>query len=181
MASVQRELRERAEGIIAGTAGAIGYRVASGRFSLTGEATDDGRRERYVQVEMRARRPLGGYNSPLCGQGLYITDMTVRVHYIVGEGEAAFEGLGGESGGSEVETVEDRAADDAQVLRAALGYQPSWSGVSPTVIDPDAQDPPPAADGYTLDVAETAAVMTFTVQLLTRADQYTAYGPTTTP
>ena len=35
MASVQRELRERAEGIIAGTAGAIGYRVASGRFSLT--------------------------------------------------------------------------------------------------------------------------------------------------
>jgi hypothetical protein len=131
VASVQRELRERAEGIIAGTAGAIGYRVASGRFSLTGEATDDGRRERYVEVEMRARRPLGGYNSPLCGQGLYITDLVVRVHYIVGEGEAAFEGLGAESGGSEVETVEDRAADDAQVLRAALGYQPSWSGVSP--------------------------------------------------
>ena len=181
MASIQRELRERAEGIIAGTAGAIGYRIDAGRFHLTGDATDHGRRERYVEVEMRARRPLGGYNNPLCGQGLYITDMTVRVHYLVGEGALDFEGLGEQSGGSEIETVEDRAADDAQVLRAALGYQPSWSGVSPTVIDPDAQDPPPAQDGYTLDVGETSATMAFTMQLLTRADQYTAFGPTTTP
>lgn len=181
MASVQRELRARAEGIITGTEGAVGYRIAAGRYHVDGESTDAGRLERYVKVEMRARRPLGGYNSPLCGQGLYITDLVVRVHYLVGEGAAAFEGLGEQSGGSEIETVEDRAADDAQVLRAALGYQPSWAGVAPAVIDPDAQDPPPAADGYTLDVAETAAVMAFTMQLLTRADQYTAFGPTTTP
>ena len=177
MASVQSELRTRAVALILGTAGQVGYTVAAGRFHEVAPDDELHSAERGVEVRMRSRAPFGGYNSPTCGQGLYLTTLEVLVTYVVARGEASYEAPGEQSGGAEEETVEDRAADDAQVLLAVLGYQPNWAGVTPVVIDPNAVVPsePPAP---TLDVEDSRATLTLTLYLLTRADQYAAFGPT---
>jgi len=179
VASVQSELRTRAVDLILGTAGQVGYTVAAGRFREAAPEDELHSAERAVTVRMRSRAPVNGYNNPQCGQGLYLTTMEVLVTYVVAKGEASYEAPGEQSGGADDETVEDRAADDAQVLLAVLGYQPNWTGTSPVVIDPYAVVPsePPAP---TLDVTDSRATLTLTLYVLTRADQYTAYGPTIT-
>lgn len=184
MASVQREIRERAEAILFEGAGATGYTIATGRFRRTIpgqelEAHEAATLERAAEIELGPRLPLAGRNNYLCGQGLYAQTLTVRVGYVVGIGEAEYEAAGAQSGSSTWEAVQDRAADDAQVIAAALGYQPSWASVTPVVIDPAAVDPQPPASSLDRDGAR--AVLSVSMTVLTRADQYTAYGPTVTP
>lgn len=184
MASVQREIRARAEALLFEGAGATGYTIAPGRFrrAIPGqelEAHEAATLERAAEIELGPRLPLAGRNSYLCGQGLYAQTLTVRVGYVVGVGEAEYEATGAQSGASTWEAVQDRAADDAQVIAAALGYQPSWASVTPVVIDPAATDPAPADPTVTRE--GDRAILTISQTILTRADQYTAYGPTVTP
>lgn len=179
MASVQAQLRARIWQILTEGAGAPGHTIPVGRFRRLPDDKDLGGSERGVEVMMRTRSPLGEYNSPTCGQGLYLTTVQVVVHYLLARGDTSWEATGDQSGGGDTEQVEDRAADDGQVITAALGYQPSWSTITDvTVVDPGAVIPtPPPAPLLEMIDAERATC-TITMQILTRADQYTAFGPT---
>jgi hypothetical protein len=66
--------------------------------------------------------------------------LDVRIAYLRGEsgdgmGPDPAEAEGEASGGAVLDAVEDRAETDADVVRSTLGWQPNWSGLTPTVID----------------------------------------------
>lgn len=94
--------------------------------------------ERACEVRFGVYRPLGGYNNPLDGRDLGERTLTIRVGYLLtAEGGDAplYDSLGGDSGPSDDNGVEDRAESDAKLIRDVLGWQPNWTGLSPTVID----------------------------------------------
>lgn len=94
--------------------------------------------ERACEVRFHAYRPLSGYNNPLDGRDLGERELVVRVGYLLtAEGGDAplYDSLGGDSGASDDNSVEDRAESDAKLIRDVLGWQPNWSGLTPHVID----------------------------------------------
>lgn len=188
MARTQRAIRERALALVLGTEGVAGHTIDRDRFSdgSQRQMPEEGGEaiERSVWVVLERRRPQTGYNDPLCGQGLYLVDLSVQVTYVVQRqgAEGLWEAAGGQSGGASLEDVEDRAADDAQVLLACLGYQPNWATVvGPRIIDPACIDPPPAFESSALEFFAETATLTVSIQVLHRDDQYTAFGPSVTP
>ena len=178
MASVHGQLRARVWSILLDGVGATGHTIAVGRFRRLPDDADLTGSERGVEVEIRQREPVAGYNSPLCGRGLYLSTLVVRVRYIVARGETGYDGAGDQSGGGDVEQVEDRAHDDAAVILDALGQQTAWASVTDVdVIDPCAvvpSAPPPPV----VEVGPERATLTVTAYILTRAVHSTAYGPT---
>lgn len=188
MARVQRALRERALDLVLGRAGVAGHTIAAHRFSdgTQRQLPEEGGEivERSAWVVLERRRPQTGYTDPLCGQGLYLVDLSVQVTYALHRqgSEGTWEAAGGDSGGASLEDVEDRAADDAQVLLACLGYQPNWGDLTqPRVLDPACIDPTPAFESSGVEFFAESATLTVSLQILHRADQYTGFGPTITP
>ena len=124
MASVQAQLRARIWQILTEGAGASGHTIPVGRFRRLPDDKDLGGSERGVEVMMRTRSPLGEYNSPTCGQGLYLTTVQVVVHYLLARGDTSWEATGDQSGGGDTEPRGDgpflgRSARARLVRRAA--------------------------------------------------------------
>lgn len=182
MASIQEDLRTRAFALMTGSHGLTGFSIEANRFheavkplGLISES-DLNQAERAFSIRLNNRRPLR-WNNPSCNDGLFLTDLTIEVTYLVGYGESEYEGFGQQSGGSIYQKVEDRAADDAHKILHTLGYQPNWAGLSISVIDPFYSDPAPAQP-FTISFLEQLAISTILLTILTRTSQYGSFGPT---
>jgi hypothetical protein len=168
---IQSDHRERALTLLEASALQL-HRVTDGR---TVDDCDVSVAERAVEIVMRGRRPLEGFNNPLSGRGLYVQTLTVRVAYLVtGGGFNVFEGAGAQSGSATNDAAEDRAAADAHVIETLLGLQAPWAGLDPSVIECA-----PSPDGSSTETLDDRLILSVPLELTTRAALPGAYGPTT--
>lgn len=176
--AVQSAHRTRAHAILTEAYGDSGHTLASGAFVVARKALERLERsavERAVEVVFAGYKPLGGYNNPLDGRDLSTREVTVRVGYVLdeeGDG-AAWDRTGPDSGAADRDSVEDRAEMDAKLIRDALSWNPSWSGLDPEVIDcaPHPEGDPP------LTVLSDRAIREVRFVLLTKATLPGSYGP----
>lgn len=149
--SVQATHRTRAYAMLCEAYGATGWTITAGRFHRgTGQTLEAAARdacERMVEVRFGVRRPVTGSggsgsarHNPIDARGVFEQTLDVRIAYLRGEsgdgmGPDPAEAEGEASGGAVLDAVEDRAETDADVVRSTLGWQPNWSGLTPTVID----------------------------------------------
>jgi hypothetical protein len=131
--------------------------------------------ERSAQVVFRPFRAFPEGNNPLTGRELGTHELVVRVSYLLtptaGDGPG-YDAQGGESGASDLGSVEDRAETDAKLLREVVGWQPSWTGQDPHVID----CAPELEGDSDLIVLEDRAIREVRFVLKTRATS-SGYGP----
>ena len=170
--------RARAYAILLGTHGADSdHTLAVGRFhrayvSLPLEAVEANVVERAVQVVIGPAEATEGFRNPLTGRDLSTYPLTVRVAYLLtGEGDEGIDATGESSGAGTLGAIEDRAAMDLQAVRDCVGWQASWSGLDPVVID----CAPDGAPSQT--VSEDRVIYEQTFTLMTRATLHTSYAP----
>jgi len=171
--------RARAYAILLGTHGAdADHTIAAGRFHRADaagviERVEANVCERAVQVVIGGASPTEGFRNPLTGRDISTYPLTVRVAYLLThEGDESIDATGEASGAGTLGAIEDRAAMDLQAARDCLGWQPSWTGLDPVVIDcaPDGEP--------TQTVAEDRVIYEQTFNLMTRATLHTSYAPT---
>lgn len=140
MSGTQTDHRERAYRLLEGLEGVEGWAIPPGQYHradprTTLEHHDLGSLERAVRIVLRQREPIGGFNNPYDGRGLFTQPLIVRVGYVLtGAGDDS-DMQGEQSGAATLEAIEDRAAQDADQIEARVGYQPNWTGLDPHVID----------------------------------------------
>lgn len=170
----------RFRAILAEQHGESGHTIPLGHFRLPAATLDEvepDAAERAVDVRLGASAPLGGYQNPLDGRDLRVTDVTVRVGYTYhAEGSLDDAADARAFGGASRDALEARASEDAALILAAVGWQPNHAGLDPAVID-CAPDP----RGWVLDgPADGRAILAVPFVLTTRATFPGAYGPVAT-
>ena len=177
--SVQSGHRARAEALVAGEFGTSPRRLPTGHFRVTRrplERLEKSAIERSAQVVFRPFRPFPEGNNPLTDRELGMRELVVRVGYLLtptaGDG-LTYDAQGGEPGASDLGSVEDRAETDAKLLRDVIGWQPSWTGQDPYVID---CAPDPEGDNDLIEL-EDRAIREVRFVLKTRAQLPGSYGP----
>jgi len=176
--SVQSGHRARAEALVAGEFGTDPRRLPTGHFIVSRRPLERLERsaiERKVQVVFKPFRPFPEGNNPLTGRELGTREVLFRVGYLLtptaGDG-LTYDAQGGDAGASDLGSVEDRAETDAKSLREVIGWQPSWTGQDPHVID----CAPELEGDNDLIVLEDRAIREVRFILKTRAAS-TGYGP----
>lgn len=181
--TIQATHRERAYELLEGSAGTM-HTLTAGRFRRgVGGALERmplAGLERTVEVRFGASRPVapGGRHNPRDGRGVREQVLTVRVGYVLGHagdgvGPEPPETVGDTMNGATVDAVEDRAETDAHDIRACLGEQANWSGLTPDVIDCA-----PVDEDGDLQVLTGRAVREVRFRFLTWASIPGTYAPT---
>lgn len=170
----------RALAILTEEYGESGQTVPLGHFGLPSgdlDTSEPDAVERRVEVEIPGSAPLGGYQNPLAGRDLRVSDLVVRVGYRHHPEGGADEGVDARGlGGATTRAVQARASEDAALVLAAVGWQPNWSGLDPAVIDCA-----PAPAGWSVTApSEGRVFLTVPFVLTTRATFPGAYGPAAT-
>jgi hypothetical protein len=176
--ALTRAHRARAYAILFGEHGAdADHTLAAGRFhrahaGLPLEAVEANVIERAAQVVIGGATPTEGYRNPLTGRDLSTYPLVVRIAYfLTAEGDESIDATGEASGAGTLGAIEDRAAMDFQAVRDCIGWQPSWAGLDPVVIDC-------APDGEPSQiVADDRVIYEQTFALMTRATLHTSYAP----
>lgn len=170
----------RALAILTEEHGESGSTVPLGHFGLPSgdlETSEPDAVERRVEVEIAGSAPLGGYQNPIAGRDIRVSEMLVRVGYRHHHEGGADAGIDARAlGGATTRAVQARASEDAALILAALGHEPNWSGLDPHVID-CAPDP---AGWSTSAPLEGRVFLTVPFVLTTRATFPGAYGPAAT-
>lgn len=132
--------------------------------------------ERGAEASIPSSAPLGGYQNPLDGRDLRESPLVVRIGYRWHEEGDLDAGVDASRlGGADRRSIEARASEDAALVLVAVGHQPNWSGLAPTVIDCA-----PATAGWSIDFEGDRALLTVPFVMTTRADFPGSYGPATT-
>lgn len=171
---------ERFRAILTAEYGESGYTVPLGHFRLPAaslEEIEPDACERAVDVRLGGSAPLGGYQNPITGRDLRVTDVTVRVGYSYHAEGGADDGVAARNlGGATLDALDMRASEDAAVILGAVSWQPNFASLDPHVIDV-APDP----RGWSLaDVSDRRAILSVPFIMTTRATFPGSYGPSTT-
>jgi len=169
--------RARALAILTTGAGEAGNTIAAGLYRLPPSPLDvcgADAVERAVEVEIAASAPIEA--NTLNGRDLRASALVVRVGYRYEPEGSLDAGVDAAAlGGADAGSVEDRASEDAALILAAVGHQPSWDGLDPVVIDcaPDAR-------GWSVAFAGDRATLTVPFDIITRAVFPGTHGPAST-
>lgn len=179
--AIQTTHRARALAILCEAYGST-MTIGSGRFTAAPldrrlEDHDLAALERSVEVVARGRAPIG-YNNPLDGRGLYYAPVVVRVGYVLTGAGDVYDATGQQSGDATLAAIEDRAAEDAHDIEAALGWYANWGGLDPQVIDCE-PDPEGRAEGW-LTILEDRAIAEVPLRMTLKATLPGSYGPALT-
>lgn len=170
----------RALAILTEGYGETGYTVDLDHFALPSgdlDTSEPDAIERRVEAEVAGSAPLGGYQNPIAGRDIRVSDLVVRVgyrHHPEGGADASVDARS--LGGATTRAVQARASQDAALILAAVGWQPNWASLDPVVID-CAPDP---AGWATSPPVEGRVFLTVPFVLTTRAAFPGAYGPSAT-
>lgn len=176
---VQTLLRARVEALMQGTAGAPPLAFAAGRFTLCAADRQPENSEVIERVFDTTFEPCTILDRrPLTTAVIAQQVMRVAVAYVVtGAGDGG-EWSGQQSGPGDLNTVEDRAAQDAHEMAAVIGAQSNWTGVGGDVDVIDCEPAPDAPLGQ-VTLAEGRLIRETTFTLTFRAGSPGSLGPST--
>lgn len=160
-----------------GSQGVTGWLIPPARFRQSPPSWEDASAaafERAFDLSIDTAAPTEPVNT-LSGYALYSRRLRVRVSYgLQPQGDdGTYEATGDQSGGADIEAIEDRADADGVLIRAVIGSLRNWAslvGIAVIDVRPEAQDPPEADSGR--------VVYTHVFTVLSRDALPSSYGPT---